>query len=71
MVSVGQITSHFSIYVCQEFRICKGSHVSKIIAVAKADARAVLLIKKVHWFFSYVCNRKFVVFLGDLLRDNL
>ena len=32
----------------------------KIIARAKAEARAVL-IKKVHWFLSYVCNGKFAV----------
>ena len=30
----------------------------KIIARAKAEARAVL-IKKVHWFLSYVCKCKF------------
>ena len=33
----------------------------KIIARAKVDARAVL-IKKVHWFLTYVCNRKFAAF---------
>ena len=27
--------------------------------------------KKVHWFFSYVCNRKYCRVLGALLRDNV
>ena len=31
----------------------------------------VLTMKTVHRFFSYVCNGKFAVFLGALLRDNL
>ena len=33
----------------------------KMIARAKVDARAVL-IKKVNWFLSYDCNRKFAAF---------
>ena len=28
------------------------------------------VIKIVHWFFSYVCNRKFCCVLGALPRDN-
>ena len=28
-------------------------------------------IKKIHWFFSYVCNPQLVVFFGALLRANM
>ena len=40
---------------------CKKTRVSKIIAGAEVDA-LVLCNKKVHWFFSHVCNGKFCVF---------
>ena len=49
------------VYLTKNGNFCKGTRVSKIIARAKVDARAVLL-KIVHWFLSYVCNRKFAAF---------
>ena len=44
----------------QERKPLQRNRISTIIAETKADA--VLNNKKVHWFFSYVCNGKFAVF---------
>ena len=48
---------------------CKGTKVDKIIAGAKVFL--VSYNKKIHWFFSHVCNSKFATFWVLCLRDNL
>ena len=40
---------------------CKGTWVSEVIAETKVR-RPCWTMKKVHWFFSHVCNGKFSVF---------
>ena len=50
------------VYLDRNGNFFKGTQIWKIIVRAKVDARAVLLKKKVHWFFSYACNRKFTAF---------